>query len=122
MFPLGFWEVNTVIDVLHTCVVDQHIYSTELFHRLINYLLAVGWLGQIGKNIDGFSVWVLAFELSNCLFDLFVRGESIEDDVVAFSGHGVGDSESDSTERASDECYFVIFSRLNESYLAMSLF
>ena len=109
MLPFGFWEIDALIDVLDASIVDQNVNSSELLQGLIDDLLAVSGLGQIGKDINRLGSGVFGLKFLDSLFDFFIGSKAIEDDIVSFSSEGVGDSEPDSAERASNECHSIVF-------------
>lgn len=108
MLPLGFWEIDALIDVLDAGIVDQDINSSEFLQGFLDDLLAVSGLGQIGKDIDGLSIGVFSLELFDSLFDFLIGSEAVENDIVSLGSKGVSDSETDSTERASNECHSIV--------------
>lgn len=118
LFPFGFREVDTFVNVLHTSVVDQNVDSSEFFESLIHDLFAVCGLGQIGKNVEGFSVGVLGLKLFGGFLDFFFRGKAIENDVESFGSQGVSNSKTNSAQGASDEGNFVVAPESYFFYLA----
>lgn len=67
-------------------------------------------LGQVSENKLGFHFRIFGAEISNSFLYFFLRGKSIEDNIESFGSEGVGDAESNTTERASDEGDFVVVS------------
>ena len=65
--------------MLDTGVVDEDINSTEFFGGLFDEVLGVSGFGEIGINELGFDV--VAGDLGLDFVNLFLRGESVEDDV-----------------------------------------
>lgn len=109
MFPLGVGEVDALVDVLHACVVDQHVHSSEVFDRVFHELLAVCGLGEVCEDELGLNVGVFLCEVCLGVLDFLFWGEAVEDDVVSAGSEGVGDAEADAAERASDDGNFIVF-------------
>jgi len=109
LFPFGLREIDALVNMLHTSIVDQNINSSEFFKSFINDLLAVCCFTQISKNIERFSVRILSLELTNSLFNLLIRCKSIEDNIVSSCSKRVSNSKTNTTQRASDQRNFVIF-------------
>jgi hypothetical protein len=72
LLPLGVGEVGHLVDVLHACVVHQHVHASEVLQGLIHDLLAVGSLRQVGEDELGLHTWVLLREISLSVLDLLI--------------------------------------------------
>jgi len=109
LFPLGVGEVDALVDVLHACVVDQHVHPSEIFHCVFHELLAVGGLGEVCEDELGLNVGVFLCEVRLGVLDFLLRGEAVEDDVVSAGSEGVSDAEADAAERASHDGNIIVF-------------
>lgn len=93
--------------MLHACIIDKDVNPPEMLQCLLNNLLAISWLGEIGEDEESLNLRVFLSEVSHSAFDLFIGSKSVQDDVKSPGGEGVGDSESNSAERSSDEGDFI---------------
>lgn len=85
--------------MLDSSVVNQDINATELLGSLFDDVFAISWFGQVGK--DEFGLDSIAGNRVLDLFDLFLRCESIEDDVGTSSRQLFSNAKSNTTQRAS---------------------
>ena len=108
LFPLGIGKVDAFINVLHACVVDQHVNPSEVFHCFLNDLFGIFSLGQVSEDKLCLNVGVLLCKVCLGVLDFLLGGETVEDDVVSTSCEGVSDAEADATEGASDECNLIV--------------
>lgn len=84
LFPLRFWEVDALINVLNAGVVDKDIDPAELLQGFINDFFAISWLGEICKDVDWLGVGVFGLEFFDGSFDFFIWGKPVKNDVVSF--------------------------------------
>lgn len=95
------------IRLKNTCVVDKDIDSTKDFDGFLDKKFTVQWLSEIGVNIMGLDVGVGGLEMFLNFFEVFLGGETIEDDVKVSLGKGIGNTESDTAQWSSDDGDFV---------------
>jgi hypothetical protein len=76
----------------------------------LDQYFAVHLTSKVGVDIESFDVWISLFEVIFHLLQILDSGESIEDNVIASFGERVGNAESDSAERASDNCSLIAIS------------
>ena len=116
--PFLIREVDTFIDVLHSCIVDKHINSSKFAQSFSYDFFTIGRFGQISKNIDRLSVRIFSLEFINCFFDLFIRSKTIEDNIVSPSSQWMSNSQPYSTEWSSYQSHFIVTPEYWQMYCA----
>ncbi len=95
LFPLGVGEVSDLVDVLHACVADQHVHTSEVFYSFLHDLLAIGRLGQIGEDELSLHLRVLLGEVRLSILDLLLSSKSVQNYVESPGSEGVSDAQTD---------------------------
>ncbi len=90
------------IDVLNAGVVHQDIDAAEFGPGLIDHLLDLVGIGNIGARIHHADI-VLPLEIADDFVDLVGRAEAVEHDIGAGPGKPGGDTEPNTAGRAGDD-------------------